>query len=122
MCTLEVVTGVVGGSTLEYFCDGNSNTYDSVAEFRCQAGDHHETWNHDEIALPHRKPATLGASCKAFAIDGVVRILSGAQTTVIVKARIKAPGGVWEEHEVCSVKGTNGTVEFPRLLIVMAQQ
>ena len=118
-CSLVVFTGVPDGSRLEYQCEGDSNTFDAVAQYRCRAEDHDETWDHAEISEPAVKKKTLAAECRAFAVDAVVRILSGANTEVTVNARIIRPDGAVDALTVCVVKGANGTIEFPSLLIRM---
>jgi hypothetical protein len=118
-CRLKVIPGVADGSRLEYFCSGNSEAFDVVAQLRCENGDHDETWPHEDIVLPHKKVKILSSACRSYAIDATVAILSSDATTVTVMVRIIPPGQPPTSHNVCVVAGKNGTVEFPRALILM---
>ena len=120
-CDLAEIFNVPDGSRLEFFCSGDSDSFGASAVYSPETSNDIEVWEPSEIILPAIKKKKLSADNLSYAITATVEIFSSDKTTVEVIARIRKPGAEPKEYPVCKVSGTNGTIEYPRLLIMMAQ-
>ena len=121
-CDLAEIFNVADGSHLEFFCSGDSENFGASAVYHPETSSDIEIWEPSEIILPAIKKKKLSSAELSYAITATVEIFSSDKTTVEVVARIRKPGAEPKDYLVCKVSGTNGTIEYPRLLILMASR
>jgi len=118
---LKVIPNVADGSRLDFFCLGDSDRFAASAVYHPKPSPDVEVWKPEEIIDPAFKRKILSTADVSYAISTEIHFYGSDKTTVRIIARIKPIGEEAEEFIVRTVSGTDGTVEFSRLLIRMAK-